>query len=583
MKSISLQRKRIVGIAISLAVILCSFLGAVFVNTTSSGTAHAASNGFVSRCGIHFCLNGKYFYFAGTNTYDMFTYGDGSSTSDQNAIENNYMDKTKIDGHMAALEADGVSVLRLWAFSNESWHGFETAKGVYNEAEFEEFDYIIQSAAAHNIKLLPVLENYWTAYGGIDAMLGWEGVSSGDSNRWQFFNQSKCPGCFTDYEDYVSHVLNHVNHYTGVAWKNDPTIFGWELMNEPRYQNATPNENTTGTTLRAWVDTMGAYIKGIDPNHMLDAGLEGHQSSYGFGGDEGNPFVYIQESPYIDFTSAHPYPTESWANLTIAQTQTLIGQWISDSHNVIGKPFFMGEFNVSNVDRSSWWSAIYSEMEAAGGDGDAFWWYETTNVDGTYGVLQGAPELAVFRQHSANMLAKDVANGSPTPTSTQTPTATATTGTTPTPTATATQTPTPVPTATNTPIPTPTATQTPNPTPTATSTPGKSSCSVHYVVSSQWPGGFGATINVTNTGSTAINGWTLAFSFPGSQQVSGGGWNGTFSQTGSAVTITSVPWNSSIPANGGTPGSQPGFNGVWSSSNPSPTAFTLNGVSCSVV
>jgi len=513
----------------------------------------------------------------------MFTYGDGSSTSDQNAIENNYMDKTKIDGHMAALEADGVSVLRLWAFSNESWHGFETAKGVYNEAEFEEFDYIIQSAAAHNIKLLPVLENYWTAYGGIDAMLGWEGVSSGDSNRWQFFNQSKCPGCFTDYEDYVSHVLNHVNHYTGVAWKNDPTIFGWELMNEPRYQNATPNENTTGTTLRAWVDTMGAYIKGIDPNHMLDAGLEGHQSSYGFGGDEGNPFVYIQESPYIDFTSAHPYPTESWANLTIAQTQTLIGQWISDSHNVIGKPFFMGEFNVSNVDRSSWWSAIYSEMEAAGGDGDAFWWYETTNVDGTYGVLQGAPELAVFRQHSANMLAKDVANGSPTPTSTQTPTATATTGTTPTPTATATQTPTPVPTATNTPIPTPTATQTPNPTPTATSTPGKSSCSVHYVVSSQWPGGFGATINVTNTGSTAINGWTLAFSFPGSQQVSGGGWNGTFSQTGSAVTITSVPWNSSIPANGGTPGSQPGFNGVWSSSNPSPTAFTLNGVSCSVV
>lgn len=428
------RSNRTIRVAIPLMVILCSIVGAIVINHISSKPAHAASSGFVYRCGIHFCLDGNYFYFAGTNTYDMFTYGDGSSTSDQNAIENNYMDKAKIDSHMAALEADGVSVLRLWAFSHESWHGFEPSKGVYNEAEFDEFDYIIQSAAAHNIKLLPVLENYWTAYGGIDAVLGWEGLSGGDSNRWQFFNQSKCPGCFTDYEDYVSHVLNHVNHYTGVAWKDDSTIFGWELMNEPRYQNATPNENTTGTTLRAWVDTMGAYIKNIDPNHMLDAGLEGHQSSYGFGGDEGNPFIYIQESPYIDFTSAHPYPTESWANLTIAQTQALIGQWISDSHNVIGKPFFMGEFNVSNVDRSSWWSAIYAEMETAGGDGDAFWWYETTNVDGTYGVLQGAPELAVFRQHSANMLAKDGVSGSPTPTSTNTPTATTTVTSTPTPT-----------------------------------------------------------------------------------------------------------------------------------------------------
>jgi mannan endo-1,4-beta-mannosidase len=439
-------------------------------------------SGFVYRCGIHFCLNGNYYYFAGTNTYDMFTYGDGSSTATQDQIENNFMNKAEIDSHMAALEADHVSVLRLWMFDHETWHGFEPAKGVYNEAEFDEFDYIIQSAIAHNIRLLPTLENYWTAYGGIDQRLAWEGLPTGDANRWQFFNQTKCPGCFTQYKNYVNHVLNHVNHYSGIAYKNEPDIFAWELMNEPRYQNATPNENSTGTTLRAWVDTMGAYIKSIDPNHMIDAGLEGHGSKYGFGGDEGNPFVYIQESPYIDFTSAHPYPTESWANLTLAQTETLIDQWVSDSHNVVGKPFFMGEFNVLSYvvgsNRPAWWSGMLGEIEKDGGDGDAFWWYETNGNDPNYGVVQGAPELAVFDQHSLNMQAKNVPyNGTPVPT----------------PSVTSQPTPTPTSTPTATPTTIPTATPTTGITPTPTQTTG-ASCSVHYAITNQWPGGFGASL-----------------------------------------------------------------------------------------
>ena len=96
-----------------------------------------------------------------------------------------------------------------------------------------------------------------------------------------------------------------------MQYKDDPTVFAWDLMNEPRYQDA--GEDSTGLTLRAWVDEMGAYIKEVDPNHMVYAGLEGHGVDYGFGGDEGNPFVYIQQSPYIDFCSAHPYPDEQCA------------------------------------------------------------------------------------------------------------------------------------------------------------------------------------------------------------------------------------------------------------------------------
>ncbi len=44
--------------------------------------------------------------------------------------------------------------------------------------------------------------------------------------------------------------------------------------------------------------------------------------------------------------------------------------------------------------------------------------------------------------------------------------------------------------------------------------PANSSCAVHYAVTSSWPGGFGATITMTNNGTTAISPWTLTFTFP---------------------------------------------------------------------
>lgn len=93
------------------------------------------------------------------------------------------------------------------------------------------------------------------------------------------------------------------------------------------------------------------------------------------------------------------------------------------------------------------------------------------------------------------------------------------------------------------------------------------------------PGGFGANVTITNTGTTAINGWTLQFTFPGNQQITQG-WNGVFTQAGANVTVTNASYNATLAGGASV---SPGFNGSWSGSNPSPTAFTLNGVSCSVV
>ncbi len=545
------------------AAIMLLIIGGVIALLPSKNTAHAAS-GFVTRCGIHFCLNGQLFYYAGANSYDLFTFGDGSNTATPDDIETKFMDKASIDAVFANAESDQIKVMRTWMFDHETWHGFETAKGVYNEAEFDEFDYIIQSAKAHGIMLIPDFENYWEAYGGIDTRLQWEGLPTGETNRWRFFNQQQCPGCFTQYENYVSHALNHVNHYSGVAYKNEPTIFAWELMNEPRYENATPDESTTGTTFRAWVDTMGAYVKGIDPNHMLGTGMEGQGTGYGYGGNSGNPFVYIHQSPYIDFTSAHFYPTESWANLSTTQAQAVIQAWVNDSHNTVGKPFILGEFNSRSdaaATRSTWWTALYSALEQYGADGDNFWMYVGRNTDSIYGVAHGVPELSVFIQHSQNMQKKSGTGITPVP-----PTNTPTTGPITTPTTGSTSTPTTGPTATPTTGPTST--------PTTTPTGG---CRVSYAVN-QWPGGFTGNITITNTGSSAINGWSLVFTFPGSQQVTQG-WNGVFSQSGSKVTITNASWNSTIMTNSSV---NPGFNGSWTGSNPSPTSFQLNGTTCSI-
>src|SRR5579875_124037 len=109
------------------------------------------------------------------------------------------------------------------------------------------------------------------------------------------------------------------------------------------------------------------------------------------------------------------------------------------------------------------------------------------------------------------------------------------------------------------------------------STQAASYCQVTYTITSQWSGGFGASIVIENTSSSAWTSWTLTFSFPASGQTVTQGWNGTFSQSGQNVTVTNMSYNGSVAVNGTV---NPGFNGSWSSSNPVPTNFAVNGNAC---
>jgi hypothetical protein len=110
------------------------------------------------------------------------------------------------------------------------------------------------------------------------------------------------------------------------------------------------------------------------------------------------------------------------------------------------------------------------------------------------------------------------------------------------------------------------------------SPPPPSTCRVTYALQSQWPGGFVASITISNLGTSAINGWTLAFTFPGDQQIRSW-WNAAVSQTGTAVTARNLSWNATIPA-GGTVSF--GFQGTWTAVITSPTAYSVNGAACLV-
>ncbi|WP_405088982.1 glycoside hydrolase family 11 protein [Microbispora sp. NBC_01389] len=137
---------------------------------------------------------------------------------------------------------------------------------------------------------------------------------------------------------------------------------------------------------------------------------------------------------------------------------------------------------------------------------------------------------------------------------------------------------------TTSPSTSPSASPSPRPSPSVTPSTSPSSppqgggpCRVSYV-KNEWNNGFTADITVTNTGSSAINGWTLTWSFSGGQQVTSA-WNATVTQSGSSVTARNVSYNGSLAPGANT---SFGFQGTHNGNNPTPSAFSLNGSACTI-
>lgn len=106
-------------------------------------------------------------------------------------------------------------------------------------------------------------------------------------------------------------------------------------------------------------------------------------------------------------------------------------------------------------------------------------------------------------------------------------------------------------------------------------TPGP--CKVTYTTHGEWPEGFNTQVTVTNTGTRAIDGWTLNWSFPGGQAVRRH-WSAALTQDGATVTAKNLAWNKTLK-----PGGSVTFGFIGADApgpNPKPERFLLNGGLC---
>jgi endoglucanase len=109
--------------------------------------------------------------------------------------------------------------------------------------------------------------------------------------------------------------------------------------------------------------------------------------------------------------------------------------------------------------------------------------------------------------------------------------------------------------------------------------PAPGRCTVKYTNYGTWGegGGFTAQVNITNTGSTPINGWTARFAFTGDQKLREA-WMAKATQSGATLTARNESYNGRID-----PGGQAmfGFNATTAGgANPAPGLVTVNGAAC---
>lgn len=342
-------------------------------------------NGFITARGVHFVLNGSPYYANGFNAYWlMYAASDPSQ-------------RPKVTAAFREASTHGLTVARTWAFSDGGYRPLQYSPGSYNEQMFKGLDFVVAEARRYGIKLILSLANNYESFGGKKQYVNWarsqgQYLISDDD----FFRNPVVKGY---YKNHVRTVLNRYNRFTGVAYKNDPTIMAWELMNEPRCTS-----DSSGRTIQAWIMEMASHVKSIDRNHMLEAGLEGfygqttpQRKSLNPGFDIGTDFIANNRIPGIDFATVHSYP-DQWLSSSNDQSQlNFLNNWldihINDAQYVLRKPILITEFGKSWKDpgfspyqRDLLFNTVYYKVYSSAKRGGAaagglFWQLLTEGMD----------------------------------------------------------------------------------------------------------------------------------------------------------------------------------------------------------
>jgi mannan endo-1,4-beta-mannosidase len=219
----------------------------------------------------------------------------------------------EIKDALRTIRMDGGRVARIYTFSvrkagesNEIVRAVE-GPGEFNEAAFRTFDKVLQIANREGVRLIvPFVDNWWW-WGGRAEYAAFRGKLPND-----FWTD---PQLISDFKKTIKFILDRKNTYTGVLYKDDKAILGWE----------------TGNELEAplsWQDTIAAYIKSIDKNHLV---LEGTFKQ----------LLTKQEvaDSNFDVLSTHYYTT-----LDKAVKDALLNRELTAGK----KPYFIGEFGLRN-------------------------------------------------------------------------------------------------------------------------------------------------------------------------------------------------------------------------------------------
>jgi len=320
-------------------------------------SAHTGNSKFVSYNGTQFMYNNNVFNVGGTNNHYLGWASHqevDNVLTDAASLKFNVV-RTFISSVVGSIdkntnEPDGVKKT-IWNWNKNGdpsnlgmegtyfiyWDKDKNAPA-YNDGPngLEKIDYLISQASTHNIKLLLSFNDFHFYTGGMQQMGNWYnpavGFTKDGKNHQDNYNfvlsDSRVKA---DYEAWILHLLNHVNTITHVAYKDDPTIFGWDLANEPAADNK--------ALLQQWIMDLSAFVKQNDTNHLLTTGDEGYLDSQS-GDDPAAELAYSN----IDFGTWHMYP--GYHNLSINQVNDLIATHCSIA-KVAKKPVLFEEFGFS--------------------------------------------------------------------------------------------------------------------------------------------------------------------------------------------------------------------------------------------
>ena len=296
-----------------------------------------------------FIVNGKPAYYIGAN----FWYGAILASEGEGG------DTLRLRRELDLLKDAGITNLRVLVGSDgergvnsKVEPTLQVSPGVYNDTILKGLDRLMAELAKRDMKAVLYLNNSWEWSGGYSQYLSWSGHGKApvpNIDGWpeyiEYVKQfHKCDSCKTLFAAYVHDIVSRTNSVTGIAYKDDPAIFSWQIGNEPR---AFADDNKE--SFAKWIGDVAKLIKSIDPNHMVSTGSEGKHGCE----EDMALFEKIHSYPEIDYLNIHIWPYNwKWisqdsvtAKCSVAVDSTLA---YIDDHLVIadklGKPVVIEEF-----------------------------------------------------------------------------------------------------------------------------------------------------------------------------------------------------------------------------------------------